>query len=98
HVPLLIAIVLALAASVSPALAQTGLQVRVLSNRPEMVSGGDALVQVAVPAGMPLPNVRVTLNGADVTRTFRADEAHRTLTALVTGLKIGANTVAATTS
>ena len=96
--PVLIAIALTLVGLVAPVFAQTGLQLRVLSGRPEMVSGGDALLRVDVPAGTPLQNVRVTLNGADVTRAFRADEAGRTLTGLVTGLTIGGNVVAAATS
>jgi hypothetical protein len=96
-VPLLILIALALVASVTPALAQTGLQLRLVSNpRPEMVSGGDALVRIDVPAGAAAADVRVTLNGTDVTTAFRADPARGTMIGLVTGLRNGPNTVAAT--
>ena len=83
---------------VSPS-AQTAAQVRVVSNpRLDMVSGGDVLVAVDVPAGMAARDVRVTANGADVTASFRADAAGRTLTGLVTGLTTGPNAIAATTS
>jgi hydrogenase maturation factor len=61
--------------------AQASVQVQVVSNpRPDMVSGGDALVQVDVPAGASAHDVRVTLNNADVTSGFRADAAGRMLT------------------
>ena len=79
--------------------AQTGVQVRVVSNpRPDMVSGGDALVQVDVPAGVSARDVRVTLNNADVTSKFRADAAGRMLVGLVDGLTIGSNTITAGTT
>jgi hypothetical protein len=55
----------------------------VLSSRPDMVSGGDALV--AAPADGP-----VTLNGADVTAAFRPAPDGRRI-GLVEGLKPGAN-------
>jgi hypothetical protein len=67
------------------------LKVRVLSSRPDMVSGGDALIRIDVPAELTLRDVRVMLNTADVTSAFRADERTRTLTGLVQGLKDGAN-------
>ena len=72
-------------------------QLRVVSNpRPDMVSGGDALIKVDVPAGVAARDVRVTLNDADVTAAFRADAAGRALTGLVTGLVNGPNALAAT--
>jgi hypothetical protein len=55
--------------------------IRVLSSRPELVSGGDALIAVS---GGP-----VTLNGADVTALFSSRGGRRV--GLVTGLKLGAN-------
>ena len=76
--------------------AQSGVSLRVLSNpRPDMVSGGDVLIQVGVPAGVATGEVRVTLNGTDVTSGFSADAGGQTLTGLVTGLAIGSNIVAA---
>lgn len=64
--------------------------VQVLSNRADLVSGGDALVQVD-PAGS-----RVSLNGRDVTRAF-ARRANGRYQGLVTGLRNGPNTVVADT-
>lgn len=74
--------------------APAAFQIRVLSNRPDMLSGGDALIQIDVPSGVELRNVRVARNSADVTASFRADDAARTLTGLVQGLVNGANVIA----
>jgi hypothetical protein len=83
-------------AGVPNAAAALGWKVRVLSNpRPDMVSGGDALIQVDVPVGVAARDLRMTLNDADITAKFRADPAGRTLTGLVTGLRDGSNSLAA---
>ena len=42
----------------------------VLSNRADLVSGGDALVAVRLAAGADPATVRVNLNGTDITSTF----------------------------
>src|SRR6188474_3263913 len=42
-------------------------EVVTLSNRADLVSGGDALVEVRVPKGVALSRVKVTRNGTDVT-------------------------------
>src|SRR3712207_5752096 len=44
--------------------------VKVLSNRADLVSGGDALVEVVPPAGASTSAVWVTLGGRDATRAF----------------------------
>jgi hypothetical protein len=76
--------------------AQGAAQVRVLSNpRPDRVSGGDVLIQVDIPAGTSSSDVRVSLNGTDVTSNFRADAGGLTMKGLVTRLVTGTNTVAA---
>src|ERR1700688_3540530 len=69
-------------------------QITVLSSRPEMVSGGDALVQVAVPPDAALDQATVRLNGQDVSAMFHPDAAAHSLKGLVTGLKVGENTLA----
>jgi hypothetical protein len=68
--------------------------VEVLSGRPDMVTGGDALVRVTVPGNVPLQKADVRLNGADITAAFSRDDATRTLTGLVTGMAPGTNTLA----
>src|SRR5881396_313513 len=66
-----------------------------LSNRADLISGGDALIEVRVPKGVPLNGVRLSLNGHDVTGAFTANAAARTLRGLVSGLVEGRNDFAA---
>jgi len=75
--------------------AADGLQLRVLSSRPEMVTGGDALVRVELPAGLSPSDVKLTVNGTDATGRLKADASGRSLTGLVTGLTPGSNTLSA---
>src|SRR6266480_753791 len=62
-----------------------------LSNRADLISGGDALVEVRVPKSVALNAVRLSLNGHDVTGAFTANAAARTLRGLVSGLVEGRN-------
>ena len=67
-------------------------RIEVLSSKPYMVSGGDALVRVTVKKKkVNLSDVRIELNGANVTGSFRANAAAGTLTGLVSGLRLGSN-------
>jgi hypothetical protein len=75
----------ALGAAAEPASA--AVRITVLSNRADLVSGGDALVAVNGPA-------RVYRNGVDVTSVF-APAAGGRLEGLVTGLRDGPNTLTA---
>jgi Tannase-like family of unknown function (DUF6351) len=43
------------------------------SSRPKMVSGGNALIAVDVPAADPIGKVRVRRNGLDVTSAFQQE-------------------------
>jgi hypothetical protein len=70
-------------------------KIDVLSSRPYMVSGGDALVRVTVKKkDVSLGSVLIELNGANITGAFHADAGARTLTGLVTGLRLGENELA----
>src|SRR5882672_8661497 len=62
-----------------------------LSNRADLISGGDALVEVRVPKTVPLHQVTLLLNGRDVTATFRTDETARVMRGVLTGLVQGQN-------
>ena len=66
-------------------------EIRTLSNRADLISGGDALLEVVVPQTVPLQHVRLSLNGADVTPSFRTDAASRVMRGLLTGLRDGRN-------
>ena len=70
------------------------LRIVTLSDRADLVSGGDVLTRVELPSGADAAAVRVTLNGRDITRAFgvRADKHYE---GLVTGLRLGRNTVVA---
>lgn len=63
--------------------------ITVLSGRPDMVTGGDALVRIAGNAP------RVTLNGADVSSSFAPEPGGGGVVGLVTGLVPGQNTLEA---
>ncbi len=65
----------------------------VLSSPAAMVTGGDALVQLEIPQNVPLHKAKVFRNGTDVTATLELDESARTLTGMVTGLRLGSNTL-----
>jgi uncharacterized tannase-like protein DUF6351 len=62
-----------------------------LSNRADLVSGGDALVEVRVPINVPLKKVTLWLNGHEVTGAFQTNEAARTMRGVLTGLVNGEN-------
>jgi hypothetical protein len=62
----------------------------VLSNRADLIAGGDALVAVRLAAGTDPAAVRVTLNGNDITGMFGMRENGQ-YGALVTGLAEGQN-------
>ena len=67
--------------------APAAFEVKTLSSRPDMVSGGDTLLQVRAPEDVALDKVRVSLNGKDVTSQLTTrDEPSRTLRGLVSGL------------
>src|SRR6476620_1723291 len=70
-------------------------EIRTLSNRADLVSDGDALVEVQVPKTVPMKKVTLTLNGADVGAAFVADEDNRTLRGVLTGMAPGENTFVA---
>jgi hypothetical protein len=73
--------------------AQSALTVRTLSSRPDMVSGGDTLIEIV--GGSAATGLTVTLNGQDVTAAFTPHASRRSLVGLVTGLRLGANTLEA---
>ncbi len=79
--------------------AADGLRLRVISSHPGMVSGGDALVRVDLPADMAARDVvKLSLNGAEARAKLKDDVGGRSLTGLVTGLRNGPNTLEVTAS
>src|SRR5215469_14241495 len=68
-----------------------GFEIRTLSNRADLISNGDALVEVRVPNDVPLQLVRLTLNGANVGAGFVSDQRTHTLRGVLQGLRVGEN-------
>ena len=67
-----------------------------MSSRPEYVSGGDAVVAVAVPDGVDPADVSVEAGGEDVTDAFGADpDDEARLVGLVDGLPSGDSEIVA---
>src|SRR5439155_12662963 len=66
-------------------------EIRTLSNRADLISGGDALVEVSVPKTVPLHQVALFLNGRDVTGSFRTDAAGSVMRGVLTGMVTGPN-------
>ncbi len=69
--------------------AAADIDIRVLSGRTGMVTGGNALVET----NATLEKFSAGLNGQDITRSFRTGKTPGTLIARVEGLRIGKNTL-----
>jgi hypothetical protein len=89
-------LVLPLAALVPAAAsaAAPGPRVDVLSNRADVISGGDALVAIGLPKGLNPSAVTVRLGGRIVTNTFAVRPNSR-FEGLLSGLRVGSNTLTA---
>jgi hypothetical protein len=71
------------------------IQIRTLSNRADLVSDGQALVQIRLPRGARARGLQVTLGARDVTSAFRR-RANGRIEGVVGRLALGANTLVAT--
>src|SRR2546430_11493634 len=90
-----VAIVMAAVADApAPARAEDRFDIAVLSNRADLISGGDALIEVVLPAGVDPARVRVDVDGRDVTAAFGVRPNGRYM-GLVTGLAERANVLTA---
>src|SRR4051794_36035986 len=92
----LVVAVLIAAAAAGPAQAasRAPVTIDVLSNRADLVSGGDALVQIQRPADAATAQVKVDVGGRDVTKVF-ADNGGGRLVGLPERLALGANELSA---
>jgi hypothetical protein len=70
-------------------------EIRTVSNRADLISDGDALVEITAPPGIVDQGLTVTLNGTDVSSAF-VQQAKGTLLGRVTGLQVGNNVLVAT--
>jgi Tannase-like family of unknown function (DUF6351) len=87
--------VTALTGAAAAAAATQPLQIDVLSTRADLVSGGQALTAIQLPAGTDPSTVKVSLNGGDVTSQF-AERPNGEFEGLLSGLVNGLNSVTAT--
>ncbi len=71
------------------------LEIRTLGNRADLISDGDALVEVTVPQDMAPGSVKVTVNDRDVTAGFVVNTATHSLRGVLQGLEVGQNLVEA---
>jgi hypothetical protein len=72
------------------------LEIRTVNNRADLISGGDAMIEVSGPPGqVKSGSVKVTRNGVDVTSAFSVTDKD-SIMGLVTGLADGDNTIEAT--
>ena len=69
------------------------LSIRAVSTDAALVTGGDVLVQVSLPAGTAGSTARVTVGGRDITAAFHPGPTANTLQGVVTGLPVGRSTV-----
>ena len=85
------------------AAAAPALDIQALSTRPEMVTGGDVLLQIAGPANLSAKTLTVRVNGKDVSNAFKpapsavegAAPDSKALVGLISGLNVGSNAIVA---
>ncbi len=82
----------------APALSQSAssapqgkIEIKVLSSRYDLVSGGDALVEIKASEGAKASELKLSLNGRQLETPLKFDQPSNTLRGLVTGLDNGAN-------
>src|SRR3954464_13227659 len=91
---LLVIATVSLAAIHSPSPAGK-LEIATLSTDAALVTGGDVLLKVAVPADVPAQSIKVMVGARDVSNGFR-QTGDRAIAGLVTGLTNGKNVITAT--
>jgi hypothetical protein len=75
----------------------TPVTIQPLSNRADLISGGSALVEIKLPGGASAKQLKVDIDGTDVTSSFTTLANGRTL-GVVKGLKNGTNNLNATST
>src|SRR5207245_4897317 len=93
--PAIVALVIdAVADAPRLARAANGFDIKVLSNRADLISGGDALVEIVLPDGVDPASVRVDVDGRNVTAAFAVRPNWRYM-GLITGLAECSNVLTA---
>jgi hypothetical protein len=90
-----VAVIAALAVPcIAAAQASASFSLHVLSDRADLISGGEALVSVSLPRKLNPASVKMTLGSSDVTSEF-AQRPNGSYEGLLTGLQIGSNVLRA---
>ncbi len=87
-------VLLAVGLPAGESVAAPAVSIEVLSNRADLISGGDALVAIAVPRGTSPRGIRVHVGSREVSGAFSIRPNGR-LEGLVTGLRLGPNILTA---
>jgi hypothetical protein len=95
-IAILVGVAVAFGSSDGASQSAARLEIRALSSRPDLVSGGDALVEIKPPAGTQPGQVSLLLNGQEVAHQLKRDPVTGGLRGLITGLVVGENTLLAT--
>lgn len=83
------------AVGAAPQLPPHNVEIRTLSNRADLISGGDALVEVRLPENLKAEKLALRLNGRDVGGAFQYVASGHRLVGLLTGLIEGENELVA---
>jgi hypothetical protein len=93
---MMLSLALGFASHASYAQSTPQLEIKTLSSRPDLVSGGDTLVEVKAPIGTQLSQLTLTLNGKDVTKLLLPEAKAGSFRGVISGLTIDDNTLQAT--
>jgi len=88
-------LMLAVWANASATSQSQDIEIRTLSNRADLISSGDALVEVRLPKNLKAQKLELRLNGRNVTSQFHYDPAERRMVGLLKGLVEGRNELVA---
>jgi hypothetical protein len=80
--------------AIPPDAPAAALQIKTLSNRADLISGGDVLVEIVIPPGSATGTVHVTAGATDVSAAFSHRPDGRTL-GVITGLASGSTEIKA---
>ncbi len=79
----------------NPSAQSNGVEMRTISTRPDLVSGGDVLIEIKAPAGTQADQIQLSLNGKDMATTLRLEKDTTSFRALITDLSEGENVLRA---
>ena len=90
------AIVLMFLASIAHAqTSKNGFEIRTISTRADLISGGDVLLQITVPATLAAEKLAVAVNGRDASANFKLASHPNTFIGLVKDLPVGRSEIEA---